>query len=102
MHGHLESKIPGGESFVEIRQRFVPFIEALVAQGGGMDECIALVGHGGLYTAMLPVVLSNVSVDFAFRQPFPHTAYVLGITDADGLHCVEWCGRRMHGDTLVT
>jgi probable phosphoglycerate mutase len=101
-HGHLESKIPGGESFVEIRERFVPFIEALVAQGRGMDERIALVGHGGLYTAMLPVVLSNVSVEFAFAQPFPHSAYVLGATDADGLHCVEWCGSRMHGDTLVT
>jgi probable phosphoglycerate mutase len=101
-HGHLESKIPGGESFVEIRQRFVPFIEALVAQGRGTGERMALVGHGGLYTAMLPVVLSNVSVDFAFRQLFPHTAYVLGVTDADGLHCVEWCGRRMHGDTPVT
>jgi probable phosphoglycerate mutase len=102
VHGHLESKIPGGESYVEIQERFVPFIEALVAQGRGMDERIALVGHGGLYTAMLPVVLSNVSVEFAFRQPFPHTAYVLGITDADGLRCVEWCGRHMRRDTLMT
>jgi probable phosphoglycerate mutase len=102
VHGHLESKIPGGESFVEIRQRFVPFIEALVSQGRGTDERIVLVGHGGLYTATLPVVLSNVSVDFAFRQPFPHTAYVLGVTVADGLRCVEWCGRHMQRDTLVT
>jgi broad specificity phosphatase PhoE len=95
VHGHLERKIPGGESFVEIRERFVPFIAALVSQGRGMDEHIALVGHGGLYTAMLPVVLSNVSADVAFRRPFHHTAYVLGVTDADGLRCVEWCGMHM-------
>jgi broad specificity phosphatase PhoE len=98
-HGRLERKMPGGESFVEIRRRFMPFIAALVEQGRDTDERIALVGHGGLYTAMLPVALSNVSFDFALRWPFPHTAYALGVTDADGPRCVEWCGIPMPGDT---
>jgi broad specificity phosphatase PhoE len=82
----------GGESFVEIRERFVPFIDALVARGRDTDEHLVLVGHGGRYTAMFPVVLRNISFDFAFREPCPHTAYVLGETNGDDLRCVEWCG----------
>jgi broad specificity phosphatase PhoE len=97
VQGNLESKIPGGESFVEIRDRFVPFIDALVSDGHSADESVVLVGHGGLYVAMLPVVLRNISFDFAFHQLFSHTAYVLGETHSDGLQCVEWCGIPMQG-----
>jgi broad specificity phosphatase PhoE len=97
VRGRLESKIPGGESFIEIRKRFVPFIDALAAHGHDTDERVALVGHGGLYTAILPTVLSNISYDFAFHEPFPHTAYALGETHADGLRCLEWCGIPLQG-----
>jgi Histidine phosphatase superfamily (branch 1) len=60
----------GRESFVEIRERFVPFIEALVSHERGTGECAVLIGHGGLYMAMLPVVLSNISFDLALQEPF--------------------------------
>lgn len=96
VHGNLESKIPGGESFVEIRERFVPFIDALVAHGRGTDDRLVLVGHGGLYVAMLPVVLKNIRFDFTVHAPFPNAAYVLGATRPDGLYCVEWCGTPLH------
>jgi 2,3-bisphosphoglycerate-dependent phosphoglycerate mutase len=92
LHRRLDSKIPEGESFLEMRERFVPFITTLVQQGQGMDDRVVLVGHGGLYSAMLPVVLRNLTGAFAFQAPFPHTAYVLGETRPDGLYCVEWCG----------
>lgn len=98
VHGKLESKIPGGESFVEIRERFVPFIDALVSHGQGTDERLVLVGHGGLYVAMLPVVLKNISFDFTVHAPFPNAAYALGATRPDGLYCVEWCGTPLHDE----
>lgn len=96
VHGNLESKIPGGESFVEIRERFVPFIDALVSHRHSTDESLVLVGHGGLYVAMLPLVLRNISFDFTVHAPFPNAAYVLGATRPDGLYCVEWCGTPLH------
>ncbi len=98
VHGRLESKMPGGESFVEIQERFVPFIDALVSHGQGADEHLALVGHGGLYIAMLPVVLRNISFDFILHAPFPNAAYVLGATRPDGLYCMEWCGTPLHDE----
>ena len=86
----LERKIPGGESFLEIQARFTPFIEALLAQPPDGD--ILLVGHGGLYRAMLPVIFSNVSFEFALNHAFPNTAYALAETRPPGLVCLEWCG----------
>jgi len=88
----LESKMPEGESFIEIRERFVPFIEGLLQDGQNIDEELVLVGHGGLYICMLPVVFKNIDHEFAVQHGFPNTAYALGETQVDGLYCTEWCG----------
>jgi broad specificity phosphatase PhoE len=52
----LDSKMPGGESFLEIQERFIPFIEGLVQNGKNSNRNIILMGHGGLYAAMLPAI----------------------------------------------
>ncbi|MEW5870501.1 MAG: histidine phosphatase family protein [Chloroflexota bacterium] len=88
--GAWEQRIPGGESFLDIQARFEPFIQRLLQSPQGAS--LILVGHGGLYTCMLPLVLANVSFAFA-TQPFPNTAYVLARAQPDGsLRCLEWCG----------
>ncbi len=92
LHGKLENKIPEGENFLEIRERFVPFIEKLVGVGQDLDERLVLIGHGALYVAMLPVILKGVTHQFAANHGFPNTGYVLAETRSDGLHCLEWCG----------
>jgi probable phosphoglycerate mutase len=88
-----ETRIEGGESFLDMERRFVPFVRGLagdVAQRSG--ECIVLVGHGGLYACMLPLVLANVDFDRSADLPFPNTGYVLAETGPRGLTCLEWCG----------
>lgn len=60
VHGLLEEKIPGGESYIDIRGRFLPFIEGLVAELCHTKENILVVSHGGLYLLMLPEVLGNL------------------------------------------
>jgi hypothetical protein len=37
-------------------------------------------------------VLDNVGHEFASRQPFPNTGYVLAENGSHGLICREWCG----------
>lgn len=52
-----EERIEGGESFYDIRDRFVPFIESLSQRYAGSQDNILLVGHGGhlrLYAAARP------------------------------------------------
>ena len=92
IHGKLDSRMPGGESFSDIRERFVPFVEGLVRKGRGTDQKIVLVGHGGLYVAMLPEIFRNVDWAFARQHGFSYTEYALAEPRADGLHCVSWCG----------
>jgi len=86
-----ESRVEGGESYIDMQNRFVPFIHRLL-ENGNAEENILLVGHGGLYMCMLPAVLSNVSLDVASTLPFPNTAYVMAETRPEGLVCLEWCG----------
>ena len=92
VHHRYDHKMPGGESFNEIQARFVPFIENLIQAGMGSEEETVLVGHGGLYGCMLPLIFRNVGEDFVFRYGFSNTGFALGETRPEGLVCLEWCG----------
>jgi len=91
VHQQYEHKMPGGESFLEIRDRFVPFIEKLVGDGRS-ERSVVLVSHGGLYAAMLPHILKNVDYDLMKRLGFGYTCCLLAESGADGLRCVSWGG----------
>ncbi|MCU0521953.1 MAG: histidine phosphatase family protein [Anaerolineae bacterium] len=91
---NYDSRMPEGESFNEIRERFVPFVESLVQDDNDPDRCVVLVGHGGLYTAMLPAILENVTFAFAREHGVPYTGVIVAEAQADKLSCVSWCGIR--------
>jgi len=85
-HDYL-SKPEGGESFIDIQKRFVPFIESLQRDE---DDHILLVGHGGLLHLMLPLVLTNIDNDFVNAHGIGHTEYVIAELRADGFVCQQW------------
>ena len=91
-HKKWESRAEGGESFLDIKARFVPFVEGLVQAHGGLNGDIALVGHGGTFISMLPLVLGNVDHTFALENGMSNTGFVIAETNSDGLRCMEWCG----------
>jgi 2,3-bisphosphoglycerate-dependent phosphoglycerate mutase len=95
VHKKLDKRIPEGESFIDIQARFVPFIDGLLRAEQNSDTGVVLVGHGGLYHAMLPVILNNIDYDLIARHPFANTAYAVAETRPGGLHCLEWCGIAM-------
>jgi broad specificity phosphatase PhoE len=90
--GDWERRIEGGESFVEIRDRFVPFVGRLVEEYGATPANVVLVGHGGLYCCMLPLVLVNADLNFAIEHILGHTEYVVAEARPEGLTWVEWGG----------
>jgi broad specificity phosphatase PhoE len=90
--GLLDSCPEGGESFYDIRARFVPFIESLIAQHTATDAHILYIGHGGTYRAMLPLVLDNVDNAFAVANTMSNASYVLAEWQGERLICTEWCG----------
>ena len=91
-HQKLDSKMPGGESFLEMQARFCPFIEELVHNNEDQDRNIILVSHGGLYGTMLPSIFRNVDYAFAWKYGFANTAYAVAEARPDGLYCSVWCG----------
>lgn len=94
LRGQWERRIDGGESFLDIRRRFEPFIQDLLATYP-QDASLVLIGHGGLYISMLPLVLVNVRFEDAIQWPFPNTGAVLAENCPQGLVCLDWCGTRL-------
>ena len=92
---HLyDSRIPGGESFNDMWQRFFPLIENICQEKKASDSNFLLIGHGGLFYCMLPYLLKLTPTQPVSLE-FPNTAYVLAELTSQGLVCREWCGKSM-------
>jgi len=81
------SKPEAGESFVDIQNRFVPFIESMKRDD---DEDILLVGHGGLFHLMLPLVLDNIDNNFVSSHGIGHTDCIVAELRSDKFVCLQW------------
>jgi broad specificity phosphatase PhoE len=79
-----------GECFFDIRQRFVPFVQQLVAERNQATENVLLVGHGGLYHLMLPLLLRNIDDAFISMHGIGHTCCIVAEPDSAGLLCLTW------------
>lgn len=87
----FEARTPGGESFRDIERRFVPFIDYV--RGNHDDsETVVLVGHGGTFRAMLPVVAENISFEFIRTLPIPNLVVIDTVWTPTGLVCRSWNG----------
>lgn len=92
VHQRHNYRLEGGESFNDIRDRFVPFVEDLVKRYGDGDAEIVCVAHGGVYWVMLPLVLQNVDHALIAKHGFDYTVCVVAELRPEGLVCVEWNG----------
>lgn len=94
IHRRWDRRIEGGETFHEVRDRFVPFVDDLIRKYGHTDTNLLCVAHGGLYWMMLPMVLKNVDTAFIDEhQGFDYTALVVAELRPEGLICFEWNGQ---------
>ena len=82
-----EAKPIGGENFLKIQERFLPFIDHLKPR---KDEHLLLVGHGGLFHLMLPRVLMNVENEFVKIHGLGHAECVIAEWHANGWLCRQW------------
>lgn len=85
-----ERRIDGGESFMDIRDRFLIFIKDVMTQDWSPDDSLALVGHGGLFICVLPILLNNVDFQADFLRNLDNTDIVVAEARAEGLVCLSW------------
>jgi broad specificity phosphatase PhoE len=92
-HQRYDQKVEGGETFHNVRNRFVPFIESFIEKYKNTDSTLLCVAHGGLYWMMLPIILKNIDTTFIHQQNGIHyTDYAISLLTQGGLTCVEWNG----------
>jgi probable phosphoglycerate mutase len=87
-----QARIEGGESFDDVRARFMPFIDSLRRERPGGS--VLMIGHGGMLICMLPQLLSNVTPEFARERSIGHAEIVIAESRDDHLVCTSWGGSR--------
>ncbi len=88
-------KLPGGESFYEVRDRFVPFVNNLINKYQDSGENILLVSHGGIFVHMLPLVMDNLTAAFAAEHYLRPTEYAIGLYTAGIRTCIYWGNKEL-------
>ena len=86
--GNWAAHIPGGESHFEIQARFIPFIKMLIQKYA--DQNVLLVGHGGTYRCMFPLIVTNLDLTTLSKLEIHHTMPIIVEPCPDGLFCTHW------------
>jgi probable phosphoglycerate mutase len=85
-----DARIEGGESYNDIRARFVPFVRRLEEAYGQTEANILAISHGGTLRCMLPLLLSNVDPAFTVNRPIGYTTSVIAkLRDGEWM-CTRW------------
>lgn len=88
------SKIEGGESYLDLVARMRSFLDNVRAPGLVETGDLILVGHGGLFSAILPDLFINPGLRAQVGDiGIPNTALILAESTPEGLVCREWCGK---------
>lgn len=85
-------QIEGGESFQDVHQRFVPFIDWLVEAYAGTSIAVVCISHGGILGVMFPLIMKNVTLALIDQYGFDYTSCIIAEYRLAGLVCVEWNG----------
>ncbi len=88
--GRFDERIEDGESFNDVRARFIPFTKTLVAEHGDNDGAVLLISHGGVLQQMLPVALNNVNRSFTQEHGLSNCAVVMAEVKDKVLTCIRW------------
>jgi broad specificity phosphatase PhoE len=85
-----DHRIEGGDSFAEVRRRFVSFIDDLVTAYSSTSQQILCISHGGIYSVMFPLLMKNVTPRSLLHYGFGYTSCIMAAYEAGGLQCVQW------------
>jgi broad specificity phosphatase PhoE len=88
--GEWDVRIEKGESYRDIKDRFMPFVRGLERDHAKTDANVLLIGHGGTFRAMLPLLLANIDNAFAMEHHFGYTTCVIAELVGSRWTCLRW------------
>ena len=88
----LDKRFRRGESFLEVRARFLSLMESLAAQYGHSDERILCVAHGGVLHIGLSGLFNHLSFEQVTAWPIPYTAVIESVYENGRFVCTRWDG----------
>lgn len=93
--GQLELSMPGGESGLQVRDRFLDAVTQVRAkhEQAHPDGVVVLVTHGGAMRLCAELLADNVPPNLAEAGLIPNTGSILlESTGNGGWHCLAWTG----------
>jgi probable phosphoglycerate mutase len=89
-HDNHDARIEGGESFHDIRARFMPFVAGLEEKYRHTDANLLLISHGGTLRGMLPLLASNLDNVAVLHRPFTYATPIVVELRDDKWVCLRW------------
>jgi broad specificity phosphatase PhoE len=90
VYDNHDARIEGGESYNDIKARFMPFVAGLEEMYRHTDAALLLVSHGGTLRGMLPLLVSNLDNAAVLHRPFSYaTPIVVELRDGEWV-CLRW------------
>jgi len=91
LDGDMTARIPGGESGVEVVERYGAVLEEVADSHRG--ESVLVVSHGGVMCMALSALARNLTASHSRDLPMPNCGVVALEADADGWMARSWGGR---------
>ena len=88
--GEWQARFPGGESYREAYDRLAEVVQEIIAHHPSGD--VAAVGHGGLFSTVLPRLCPVPGHDGVSALRLGNTAITVVRHDGEGLACETWGG----------
>jgi len=90
--GDLDAAIPGGESGLQIVERYEAALASIADLHRG--ETVVVISHGGVMSLVLPRLADNTPNDLARNRFLPNCAAAELSVDGDGWAMLHWPGSR--------
>ena len=91
-HNDPDARIEGGENFLEIETRFRETFDKALEGHDETDSAILFVTHGAALTAMMPLLLDNVTLENLWEHGLKYITVIEAAKDGNKWVCARWNG----------
>lgn len=85
----------GDENLGDVRRRFTPFWQRLLASHGGDKGVVVVVTHGGIMSFVIPALCKNIPLEIPMKHHISNAGIVKTELNGETLRCKSWDGNAL-------